>query len=144
MHYIYFSQFVVDEFIAKGGENVYKVVELFVNRVVERSLWKHDIFYQRGTTCIEKVRGSVEFFFAFSFIVCHCFVNSWVLRFSLSRWPFLSFSLVCAHLVVLELVLNSKFKLCPLGVVNVLIKGEIEKLSGLCLGLYVWWVIDLF
>jgi hypothetical protein len=38
MHYIYFSRFVVDEFIAKGGENVYKVVELFVNQVVERSL----------------------------------------------------------------------------------------------------------
>jgi hypothetical protein len=29
MHCIYFSRFVFDEFIAKGGENVYKVVELF-------------------------------------------------------------------------------------------------------------------
>jgi hypothetical protein len=46
-------------------------------------------------------------------------------------------SLVCGHLVVLQLVLNSKFKLCALGVVNVLIKGEIEKPSSLCLGLYV-------
>jgi hypothetical protein len=38
---------------------------------------------------------------------------------------------------VLQLVLNSKFKLCGLGVTNVLIKGKIEKPSGLCLGLYV-------
>jgi hypothetical protein len=50
---------------------------------------------------------------------------------------FLSLSLVCDHLVVLQLVLNSKFKLCALEVVNVLIKGEIEKPSSLCLGLYV-------
>jgi hypothetical protein len=48
----------------------------------------------------------------------------------------LSLSWVCAHLVVLQVVLNSKFKLCVLGVVNVLIKGEIEKPSGLYLGLY--------
>jgi hypothetical protein len=40
MHYIYFSQFVFNEFITKGGENVYKVVELFANQLVERSLWK--------------------------------------------------------------------------------------------------------
>jgi hypothetical protein len=43
-----------------------------------------------------------------------------------------SLSFVFGHLVVLQLVLDSKFKLCVLGVVNVLIKGEIEKLSGLC------------
>jgi hypothetical protein len=29
MQCIYFSWFVFDEFIAKGGENVHKVVELF-------------------------------------------------------------------------------------------------------------------
>jgi hypothetical protein len=29
LHYIYFSRFVFDEFITKGGENVHKVVELF-------------------------------------------------------------------------------------------------------------------
>jgi hypothetical protein len=46
-------------------------------------------------------------------------------------------SLVFGDLIVLQLVLNSKFKLCALGVVNVLIKGEIEKPSGLGLGLYV-------
>jgi hypothetical protein len=33
--------------------------------------------------------------------------------------------------------LNPKFKLCAFGVVNVLIKGEIEKSSGLCIGLFV-------
>jgi hypothetical protein len=37
--------------------------------MVERSLWKYDKFYQRGRACIEKVRESVEFFFAFSFVV---------------------------------------------------------------------------
>jgi hypothetical protein len=41
---------------------------------------------------------------------------------------FLSFSLAFGLLVVLHVVLNSKFKLC---VVNVLIKGEIAKPSGL-------------
>jgi hypothetical protein len=40
MHCIYFSGFVFDEFIAKGGENVNIVVELIANWVVERSLWK--------------------------------------------------------------------------------------------------------
>jgi hypothetical protein len=42
MHYIYFSWFVFDEFVAKRGrgENVHKVVDLFANRVVERSLCK--------------------------------------------------------------------------------------------------------
>jgi hypothetical protein len=47
------------------------------------------------------------------------------------------FELVFGHLVVLHLNLNSKFKLCAFGVVNVLIKGEIEKPSSLCLGLFV-------
>jgi hypothetical protein len=45
--------------------------------------------------------------------------------------------MVFGYLVVLHLVLNSKFRLYALVVVNVLIKGEIEKPSGLCLGLYV-------
>jgi hypothetical protein len=40
MHCIYFCQFVFDEFIAKGGENVHKVVDSFANRVVERRLGK--------------------------------------------------------------------------------------------------------
>jgi hypothetical protein len=33
-------------------------------------------------------------------------------------------------LVVLDVVLDSKFKLCIFCVVNILIKGEIEKPSG--------------
>jgi hypothetical protein len=41
------------------------------------------------------------------------------------------------HSIVLHLILNLKFKLCAFGVVNVLIKGEIEKPSSLCLGLFV-------
>jgi hypothetical protein len=38
---------------------------------------------------------------------------------------------------VLHVILNPKFKHCAFGLVNVLIKGEIEKPSGLCLGLFV-------
>jgi hypothetical protein len=48
----------------------------------------------------------------------------------------LSFSLVFGHLAVLHGVLDSNFKLCAF-VVNGLIKGEIEKLSGQFLGLIV-------
>jgi hypothetical protein len=37
MHSIsFFSQFVFNEFIAKGGEYVHKVDKFFANRVVER------------------------------------------------------------------------------------------------------------
>jgi hypothetical protein len=37
MHSIlFFSRFVFDEFIAKGGEYGHKIGELFANRVVER------------------------------------------------------------------------------------------------------------
>jgi hypothetical protein len=46
-------------------------------------------------------------------------------------------SLVFGHLVVLYLILNPKFKLCTFRVVNILIKGEIEKPCELYLGLYV-------
>jgi hypothetical protein len=49
----------------------------------------------------------------------------------------LSLSLVLGHSLMLHLILNPKFKLCEFRVVNVLIEGEIEKLSGLCLGLFV-------
>jgi hypothetical protein len=55
MHCIYFSQFVFDEFIAKGGEIVHKVVKLFYNQVVERCLWKHDKLYQRGGLALRKL-----------------------------------------------------------------------------------------
>jgi hypothetical protein len=47
-------------------------------------------------------------------------------------------SLVLGHSLVLHLILDPKFKLCAFGVVNVVIKGEIEKPSGLCFGLFVW------
>jgi hypothetical protein len=82
---------------------------------------KYDKFYKRGRDSIENVRGSVEFFFSFSFVACRFLANSWVL----------------GHSRVLHLILNLKFKLCAFGVVNVLIKGDIEKLSDLCLGLFV-------
>jgi hypothetical protein len=59
MHNIlFFSWFVVDEFIAKGGEESMdtKLVELFTNRVDERRNMIND--YLRGRACIESVRGS--------------------------------------------------------------------------------------
>jgi hypothetical protein len=49
---------------------------------------------------------------------------------------FLSFSLASSLLAVLHGVLDLNFKLCVF-VVNRLIKGEIEKPSGLFLGLIV-------
>jgi hypothetical protein len=70
MHCTYFSWFVFDEFIVKGERMCTKWYNSFANRVVERRLWKHDKFYLRGRACIEKVRESAEFFFAFSFVIC--------------------------------------------------------------------------
>jgi hypothetical protein len=58
MHSIsFFSWFVFDEFIAKGGESMgTKLVELFANRVVEGRNMIND--YLRGRACIERFRGS--------------------------------------------------------------------------------------
>jgi hypothetical protein len=52
----FFSQFLFDEFIAKGGEYVHKVDKTLTNRVVERRNMIN--VYLRGITCIESVRGS--------------------------------------------------------------------------------------
>jgi hypothetical protein len=60
MHNIsFFSWFVFDEFIAKGGEYMHKVGRTLANRVVERRNMIND--YLRGRACIESVRGSVDF-----------------------------------------------------------------------------------
>jgi hypothetical protein len=60
MHSIsFFSRFVFDEFIAKGGEYVHKVGRTLANRVDERRNMLKD--YLRGRACIESVRGSVDF-----------------------------------------------------------------------------------
>jgi hypothetical protein len=57
MHSIsFFSQFVFDEFIAKGESMGTKLVELFANWVVERRNMINE--YLRGRACIERVRGS--------------------------------------------------------------------------------------
>jgi hypothetical protein len=50
---------------------------------------------------------------------------------------FFELFLVLGHSIVLHFILNPKFKLCAFGVVDVLIKREIEKPSGLCLDLFV-------
>jgi hypothetical protein len=48
-----------DDFIVKGGEYWHKVGRTLANRVVERKNLIND--YLRGRTCIESVRGSVDF-----------------------------------------------------------------------------------
>jgi hypothetical protein len=56
MHNIlFFSQFVLDEFIAKGEEIMHKIDRTLTNRVVERRNMIND--YLRGRACIESVRG---------------------------------------------------------------------------------------
>jgi hypothetical protein len=57
MHSIlFFSWFVFDEFIGKGGEYGHKVCWTLSNWVVERRNMIND--YLRGRACIESVRGS--------------------------------------------------------------------------------------
>jgi hypothetical protein len=57
MHIIsFFSRFVFDEFIIKGGEYGHKVDRTLANRVDARRNMIND--YLRGRTCIESVRGS--------------------------------------------------------------------------------------
>jgi hypothetical protein len=51
----FFSRFVFDEFIAKGGEYVHKVGRTLANRVDERRNMIND--YLRRRACIERVRG---------------------------------------------------------------------------------------
>jgi hypothetical protein len=60
----FFSWFVFDEFIAKGGEYGHKVGRTLANRVDERRNMING--YLRGRPCIESVRivdfrGSVDF-----------------------------------------------------------------------------------
>jgi hypothetical protein len=57
MHSIsFFSQFVFDEFIAKGGEYGHKVGRTLANQVDERrNMINNNV---RGRACIESVRGS--------------------------------------------------------------------------------------
>ena len=60
MHSIsFFSRFVFDEFIVKGGEYGHKVGRTIANQVDERGNMMND--YLRGRACIESIRGSVDF-----------------------------------------------------------------------------------
>jgi hypothetical protein len=52
----FFSQFVFDEFIAKGGEYGHKVGRTLANRMDERRNMING--YLRGRACIENIRGS--------------------------------------------------------------------------------------
>jgi hypothetical protein len=57
MHNIlFFSRFVFDEFIAKGGEYGYKVGRTLANRVDTRRNMINN--YLKGRSYIESVRGS--------------------------------------------------------------------------------------
>jgi hypothetical protein len=91
MHNIsFFSQFVFDEFIAKGGEYVHKVGRTLANQVIERRNMIN--VYLRGRVYIKSVRGSLiqgEFL-------------SLILSFSLL---FLWFCHFLCHLLVLRLLL---------------------------------------
>jgi hypothetical protein len=60
MHSIsFFSRFVFDGFIAKGGEYGHKVGRTLANRVEDRRNMIID--YLRGRACIKRVRRSVNF-----------------------------------------------------------------------------------
>jgi hypothetical protein len=57
MHNIsFFSRFVFDEFIVKGGEYGHKVGRTLANRVDERRNMMND--YLRERACIENIRES--------------------------------------------------------------------------------------
>jgi hypothetical protein len=85
MHSIsFFSRFVFDEFIAKGGEIVHKVVWILANRLVERKNMIND--YLRGRPCIESIRGSVNFELFLLFL--------WFCRFSYLLLAFVIFLLL--------------------------------------------------
>jgi hypothetical protein len=53
----FFSRFVFDEFIVKGGEFEHKIERTLANRVVERRNMIN--VYLRGGACIESVRESL-------------------------------------------------------------------------------------
>jgi hypothetical protein len=58
MHNIsFFSWFVIDEFIVKGGEYVHKVGRTLANRVDDRRNMIND--YLRRRAYIERVRGEL-------------------------------------------------------------------------------------
>jgi hypothetical protein len=153
MHSIsFFSWFMFDEFIAKGGEKYgHKVGRTLANRVVERRNMIND--YLRERVCIECVRWSVDFehlysFWAFLTLLSFCvnfdlFLLFWAfpsssLPFCLTLPLFMPFVGFCSFhsfrwhswafpghlglLAVLHGILNSNFKLCAF-VVNGLIKG---------------------
>jgi hypothetical protein len=118
----FFSQFVFDVFIAKGGE-------LILGGVLSLSF------------CFEFER--LLLFWAFlSSSVPFCLALPLFLPFvgfygcPSSRWPSWAFFGFLGLLAVLYGVLNSNFKLCAF-IVNELIKGKIEKPSGQFLGLIV-------
>jgi hypothetical protein len=109
--------------------------------------------YLRGRACIESVRGSwfqgsinFELFllfwaflssflpFCLALLLFEPFIGFY--GFPSSRWLFWAFLGFLGLLAVLHGILDSNFKLCAF-VVNGLIKGEIEKLSGQFLGLIV-------
>jgi hypothetical protein len=79
-----FSQFVFDEFIAKGGEYGHKVNKILANRVHARRNMIND--YLRERACIESVRGSVDFELFLLF--------SWICRFSCRLLAFAIFLLL--------------------------------------------------
>jgi hypothetical protein len=119
MHNIsFFSRFVFDGFIAKGGEYEHKIGRTLANRVDERRNMIND--YLRGRACIESVRG-IDFrgvlILSFSFsselflpLLCHF---AWLCRFLCHLLAFTIF-LLLDDLLELFLVFLV-FYLCFMG-----------------------------
>jgi hypothetical protein len=124
--------------LSKGESMGTKLIELFANWVVERRNMIND--YLRRRACIERVRGSwfqggvMVLGFCVDFEPFLLFVS--LCGFPSSRWHSWAFLCFLGLLAMLYGILDSNFKLCAF-VVNGLIKGEIEKPSGLFLGLIV-------
>jgi hypothetical protein len=90
MHNIlFFSRFVFDEFIVKGGEYEHKVSKTLANRVVERRNMINS--YLRGRACIESVRGG---WFQGGVLILSFSYSSWFCRFSCLLLAFTIFLLL--------------------------------------------------
>jgi hypothetical protein len=134
MHSIsFFSQFVFDEFIAKGGEYVHKVGRTLANRVVEKSNMIN--VYLRGGDYIESVSGSLIQREFLSLILSFSLPFLWFCSFSFFLLPLIDdllWFLGLLDVLHVSWIQNSNF---VLFVVNILIKGDIEKPSSQYLGL---------
>jgi hypothetical protein len=121
----FFSQFVFDEFIAKGGEYGHNVGWTIANWVVETRNMIN--VYLRGRACIESVRRS---WFRGSFLVW-AFLSSFIFGFELFLVLLCHFGLVYRFLCLL-LVLR----------LFLLLDGLNELFVGFCSSSYASWGLE--